>query len=409
MANESSEIRVAIVAPTFNNAGTLADVLRALHTLGLPIIVVNDGSTDGTADVLTNHPIIVNAVTVLSHSQNRGKAAAMRIGFDHAHAAGFTHAVTIDTDGQHDPADIPALLAASRLSPNALVVGSRPAAVNGCPAANLAGRKISNLLVRLEGGVAVADSQCGLRVYPLAETLAIPARAARFGFETEILIRFGWAQLPVIEVPASCVYDLPGGRVTHFRRGRDTWAAIRMHFRLLNRSLWPWPPKAMAAPAASGTLWQRFGRWINPMTAWRTLRTNAAERPRFAVALSAGVMIANLPVYGLQSILSLIVARRFRLSPLAVLAGSHASMPPLGPLLIALAIGVGHWLLHGEFLTLADLDPHTATYFQLLRRVALDWTIGSIVCGLAMAALTYCVARFTLARLPVIGDAAPAN
>jgi len=421
MAGAESTLRVAIVAPTYNNARTLPHVLNTLATLNLPIFVVNDGSTDRTAEILSGwHGLVLKAVssspedtalstrpchpegvTVLTHPRNRGKAAAMRTGFEAARAAGFTHAVTIDTDGQHNASDIPALLAAAELNPQALVIGSRPAVMDACPLASNAGRRISNFFVHLEGGVRVDDSQCGLRIYPLAETLALPAAASRFGFETEIIIRFGWAQLPVVEVPVQCVYDVPGGRVTHFRRGPDTLAAMRMHARLLTRSLYLVPPKRLAPPSTSGTLVQRFLRWMNPATAWRTIRHHPHERPRYAVAFSVGVMIANLPLYGVQSILSLLVARRLRLPPLAVLAGSHVSTPPIGPLLIALAIGVGHWLLHGEFLSLVNIDFQHVSYLQLLRSVAADWIIGSLACGLAMAVLTYVLARLTLNFVPL--------
>ena len=403
-----SQFKAVVVAPTFNNAGTLGRVLNELGATGLPLIVVNDGSTDETPSVLIEATQTAR-VTVLAHDQNRGKAAAMRTGFEAARAAGFTHAVTIDTDGQHHAGDIPALLAAAQAEPQALVLGSRPREMTGCPTANDAGRKISNFFVRLEAGVSVDDSQCGLRVYPLDSTLSLPAAASRFGFETEIIVRFGWAQLPVTEVPVRCIYDVPGGRVTHFRRGPDSLAAVGMHARLLARSLYLKPPRALAPPAASGTLCQRFLRWMNPAAAWRTIRHSRAERPRYAAAFSVGVMIANLPLYGVQSVLSLFVARRFKLPPLAVLAGSHVSTPPFGPLLIALAIGVGHFLLHGEYLSVAEFNLRQVGYLQLLRAVALDWVVGGLACGFAMAVLTYLLARLTLRFVPLAASQAPAR
>jgi glycosyltransferase involved in cell wall biosynthesis len=120
-------VRPVVIAPTYNNVQTLEDILTRIEALGLSILVVNDGSSDGTAQILANHVSdqCTSSVTVITHPQNRGKAAALTSGFTAAIKAGFTHAVTIDTDGQLDPKEIPALLHAARANPEALIIGRR--------------------------------------------------------------------------------------------------------------------------------------------------------------------------------------------------------------------------------------------------------------------------------------------
>lgn len=391
------EFRCAILAPTFDNARTLRAVVEGVRAVsGLPVIVVNDGSSDGTADVLA---ALGDGVDVVTHPHNRGKAAALRTGFDRAAERGFTHVLTIDTDGQHDPADVPGLLAIARQNPNALIVGARSIDTADYPAASRFGRWFSNTMVTLESGVRVEDSQCGLRVYPLV-LRSLPARTGRYAFETDILTRCGWANVPVIGVPVRCVYRIAGGRVSHFRKGRDSLAALAMHARLLLRSLIPWSPIQLH-PAddstTTGTIVQRLVRWFSPMRAWRAVRRDDRERRRFAAGLSLGVLIANLPLYGVQTLLSIVLARQLRLNPLAVVAGSHLSTPPVGPLLIVIAVMIGHLLIHGQVASLADFDPARLGYLELLRRVAVEWIVGSVIFGLATALLTFAITQTLLA------------
>jgi uncharacterized protein (DUF2062 family) len=393
------EFRPVVVAPTYNNVATLGDILRRIAALGLPVIAVDDGSTDGTTELLANPGI--PAATVVTHPRNRGKAAALRSGFAAAAAAGFTHAVTIDTDGQLDPEEIPALLDAARAAPHALIVGCRNETADDYPARSRLGRRASNLLVRLESGARVDDSQCGFRVYPLGLLRAVRCRAGRYGFETEIITRAAWAGCPIEHVTVTCRYLPPGQRVSHFRPFLDSLRSARMHVYLLGRAMLPlprhprWPghnPVASSEAAPARSHWQRFRDWVNPARAWRDLRQSHVARAEIAAGLSFGVFIANLPVYGFQSILSLYAARRLHLNPLAVLLGSHISTPPIGPLMIAAAIGTGHLLLHGTLPVLADFDPRRAGWFAMLRPLLLEWSLGALIVGFVMSVASFFLA-----------------
>ena len=183
--SDSILFRPAVIAPTFNNSGTLGDLLEKLDGLGLPIIVINDGSTDDTSVILSQWMTSTDSSCrlIYEHPQNRGKAAALQRGFAACRDAGFTHAISIDTDGQHSPDDVPMMLALAAANRQSLILGSRDEQCIDYPFRSRWGRRISNMFIRLECGQRVEDSQCGLRVYPLAELQSIRCDAGRYGFD----------------------------------------------------------------------------------------------------------------------------------------------------------------------------------------------------------------------------------
>jgi glycosyltransferase involved in cell wall biosynthesis len=392
-----------VLLPTYNNQRTLRDVLSRVAALGLPMIVINDGCTDSTpallADWLAERPSVKLDLRV--HPANRGKAAALQTGFRAAGETGYTHALTLDTDGQHDPAEIPALLAESQQNPRALVLGYRDDTHPDYPAKSRIGRRISNFFIRLESGLRVRDSQCGMRVYPLPLVQAAPCRAGHFGYEAEIITRAAWSGCPVIETPIVTRYLPLEQRVSHFRPWLDTIRGIAMHVRLVLRAMIPLPhpkyePQAKALTSHSSfraALWQ----WLNPLRAWRELRQGTLTRSEVSAALAVGVFIGNLPAYGLQTVLALYTARRLHLHPVAVVAGSHVSIPPLAPFLIAAAIALGHLVLHGT------LPPWS--FDSGLKNVAgallLDWVVGGVVLGLILAIVTFAASQILLERVTV--------
>lgn len=398
--------RCAVVAPTYNNGTTLINVLDRIDAIGIHVIVVNDGSTDGTAALLEQWQVASPQIrNVMTHTRNLGKAAAMLTGFAEARKLNYTHAITIDTDDQLDPEEIPKFVAAVILNPHTLVLGSRDATSAAYPRLSRLGRWASNVLILWWAGLRVSDSQCGFRAYPLAEILQLPCLAGRYGYETEIVCRAGWAGLAVAEVSVNCHYVLPQGRVSHFRAWEDSWRAVGMHARLLARSLCPSRVKRFDMMAPTGTLFRRITSWFSPMRAWREARETEAGRTRFSVALATGILIGNTPLYGFHSGLSLLAARLFHLHPLTVVAGSHVSTPPLGPILVASAIALGHFILAGNWPTWSSFDPRTHGFANTAGRTLLEWTIGGVVIGVTLAMLAFVgmqiALRFFAGRHPV--------
>jgi glycosyltransferase involved in cell wall biosynthesis len=213
----------AFVIPVYNHVRNVRQVVLAAVASGAPVIVVDDGSTDGSGDAVAGIP----GATVMRHEKNLGKGAAILSGLGKVAALPARFAVIVDADGQHNPDDARGLLAAllpdEESSPHVgLVLGARTGMKGqAVPWSSRMGRGFSGFWVWTSGGPALSDSQSGFRVYPVAETLALPTKARRFEFEVEVLVQARRAGIPILEAPVSVTYQPPGGRVSHFRPWRD--------------------------------------------------------------------------------------------------------------------------------------------------------------------------------------------
>jgi len=233
----------AAVIPVYNHAGRLPGVIRAALGLGLAqVIVVDDGSTDGSDAAA--RAFEARGVLLLRHETNQGKGAALLRGFDAAAQAGAAYAVTLDGDGQHDPADALCLIAAlpsESAAPRPLVLGRRTGMLDDrttedVPWTSRFGRGFSNFWVRCSGGPRLSDTQSGFRVYPLAEVLALRTRGRRYQYEVEVLALCHWHGIEVREVPVRVNYQ-QGARVSHFRPFVDFWRNAWTFTRLITLRL----------------------------------------------------------------------------------------------------------------------------------------------------------------------------
>jgi glycosyltransferase involved in cell wall biosynthesis len=207
---------VCALVPAFDAAATVGRVVDELRaTLAVPVLVVDDGSTDGTADEARAH-----GAEVVLHASNLGKGAALRTGLLEARKRGFDVVVSVDADGQHPASEALEVLRGSG-DRRALVLGVRDLERDGAPASNRFGNGVSNLFLSLFAGRRLRDTQCGLRRYPVIETLALAARSRGYAFEAEIVLRALAAGLPVVEVPVRVVYPPAGEGRSHFRSVRD--------------------------------------------------------------------------------------------------------------------------------------------------------------------------------------------
>lgn len=211
----------AIIIPVYNHGRQIGEVLRQTLQLGLPVFVVNDGSTDTTAEILE----AMSGINVIHHLVNRGKGAAILTGLATARDKGHTMAITLDGDGQHKPEDVWKLLNALDRGERCIVVGNRQGMVRGrnVPWTSRFGRHFSNFWVWASGGPWLADSQTGFRLYPIQETLGLEVKARRYQFEVEVLVKAKQRGIEVREAAVQVVYQKPGERVSHFRPWLDFW------------------------------------------------------------------------------------------------------------------------------------------------------------------------------------------
>ena len=213
VAYETPAGRFAVLIPVYNHAGGVVSVIERALALDFPVWVVDDGSTDGTAAGLAR----IGGITVLRHGKNRGKGAALLTGFE-AMAGKADWAVTLDADGQHDPADVSGLIRTIPPGLRPIVIGRREGMVGeDVPWTSRFGRKFSNFWVRAAGGPILCDTQSGMRIYPLPEALGLGVRARRFQFEVEILVRARWQGIPIVEAPVHVSYTPGMKRISHFR------------------------------------------------------------------------------------------------------------------------------------------------------------------------------------------------
>ncbi len=399
---------MVVIAPVFNHGAAIGAVLGALAATPHPVIVVNDGSTDSTAHAVADwlgRGAGAPAREVLLHPHNLGKAAALRAGFARARERGFTHALSIDTDGQHDVGDVGALVCAAQGTPAGLVIGVRVRGRDDPPApwASRLGRAVSNWLVWCESGVRVADSQSGMRVYPLGAMGDLDGGAGRYGFETEVISRAGWFGVPVVQVPIRCIYALAGGRTSHFRLVVDSLRAAAMHAGLLARALLFVPADAARACGPvlqTGSIAGRLLRWLSPRSLLAMARGDVSARKRLAASVGVGLAMAAMPLYGVKTVTCLWLAARFRLHPLAVVGVSSLSTLPLGFVFVFASVFVGHALVRGSWPTGLDAQPSAGGLLGLLRTGAAEWAVGGVVVAAVLGPVGYLVALALLSRVP---------
>jgi glycosyltransferase involved in cell wall biosynthesis len=226
--------RPVAVIPVYNHGDAVGAVVEHVREAGLRCILVDDGSAADCAAVLdalaSARP---DAITLVRLARNQGKGGAMIAGLRVAAAAGFTHALQIDADGQHDAADIPEFLARARARPDAVICGV-PVYDESVPLGRLVGRYVTHVWVWINSlSLAIRDSMCGFRVYPLASVVPLFDAAAlgrRMDFDPEVLVRLHWRGVAIVNVPTRVTYPQDG--LSHFRLGLDNLLISRMHARL---------------------------------------------------------------------------------------------------------------------------------------------------------------------------------
>ncbi len=239
--------------PSFNNAGTIGQVVASVRALGMPVLVVNDGSTDGTADEARHA-----GAKVVDHPENRGKGEALLTGFRAAWQTGYSHAITLDGDGQHKASDLGAFVEASRTAPLALFVGTRSMDSPQVPRSSRVGRAISDFMLWVSAGTELRgerpDTQCGYRSYPLSTVLALSLKGRRYELEMEVLVRAAWRGVPVRCLPIDVFYPQPEDRISHFRGWADNRRIVAAYTKLsLMRLFWPlFRPRQALVPLAAG-------------------------------------------------------------------------------------------------------------------------------------------------------------
>jgi len=380
------ELNFCVVIPVFNHGLTVGAVVAGAKA-HFPVIVVNDGSTDDTGKILAAE----TGVNIITLAANQGKGAALRAGLAEAARRGFTHAITMDADGQHATGELPAFAAASQAQPTALVVGVRDLVRENAPRSRRVTNDISTFWFRFETGVRLADTQCGYRSYPLGMVGPLFVKSQWYAYELEVMVKAAWAGIPLVALPVSADYAAATSRLSHFDPWRDMWRISRLHAHLCILSFCL--PAQLRKESASGRL-RGLPRGQRVRAVLRLLFAEHTDRPaRLAWAVGLGFFCGIAPIWGFQIITAAALAHKFRLNKAIAVAASHISLPPAVPFIMAAGLLLGHYLHTGALL------PLNAT--TLLKEIPLrlvEWFLGSLALGVA-AGLVGTIVTWLVVRL----------
>jgi glycosyltransferase involved in cell wall biosynthesis len=322
------ELKCCVLIPTYNNAGTIASVIRDVIQYTDDVCVIVDGSTDNTIDILKGFDI----TRVHSYSTNKGKGYALRTGFDFARKQGYDYVITIDSDGQHFASDIPTFIEALKHKDNAIFIGARNMTVENVPTKSSFGNKFSNFWFKLETGIELPDTQSGYRLYPIKALEGMTFFTSKYEFEIEVIVRAAWAGIAVEALPIKVYYPSAHERVSHFRPFKDF-----SRISVLNTFLVLWT-FLYIKPRNFIRLFPK--KKISEIADIYLLRSHESPSVKaFSVAL--GIFFGLAPFWGFQMLLVVFFAWIFKLNKFVALVASNISVPPLIPFIIFLSYKFG--------------------------------------------------------------------
>ncbi|MDR0619245.1 MAG: DUF2062 domain-containing protein [Bacteroidales bacterium] len=351
---KATVLNVAVVIPTYNNEKTIAKVIEEVKYYADNIIVVNDGSTDATGEILRN----MQGITLLQHATNEGKGAALKTAFRYALANGFIHAITIDADGQHKASNITVFLnELANGDDNTLLTGARNLHAENMPEKNTFANKFSNFWIWAETGIRLQDTQSGFRLYPLKPLQKMKFITRRYDFEVELMVRLSWKGVMLKNIPIEVYYPPANERVSHFKPFKDFMRISMLNFLLIPYALlWVHPTH----------LFRHFS--------WRNIVYAKDSNMKIALSIGTGVACGILPVWGYQIILAGFAALIFKLNKLITLASSNISIPPMIPVVLYASYAIGGLVMRRPLtISLSNIS------FETISTGLLQYIAGSII------------------------------
>ena len=391
-------LKICVIVPTYNNGKTIAEVIHGIQKCTENIIVVNDGSTDDTLQVLKSF----EGIEIVSYNKNVGKGFAIRSGFKAAIGSGFDYAITIDSDGQHFPDDLPVFLDKLKTNRDALLVGSRNIQTEGMPSKNTFANKFSNFWFWAETGLRLPDTQSGFRLYPIKNYRNTRFFTRKYEFEIEVLVRSAWSGIDIIPVPIRVYYPPEEERITHFR---------------------PLPDFGRISVLNTVLVFITF-LYILPLKAFKYLTNNKFidvvreqfalhnENPfKIALALGFGVFMGIVPIWGFQMLAAAFLAHFLKLNKVLVLVAANISIPPVIPFIIYFSYKTGGLFMNNtqeftsETLSYLKTQIMTGNFYETLNEFGysiFQYVLGSLVFGLLLGLITLLVSYVILKIVAVM-------
>ncbi|MCB0454558.1 MAG: DUF2062 domain-containing protein [Aequorivita sp.] len=369
LSEKFKTLKCCVIIPTYNNYKTLQQVIEGVLVYTEDVIVVNDGSTDSTSEILIQFPQIQQ----IHLQKNKGKGNALRQGFKHAESLSYRYAITIDSDGQHFPEDIPSFIEALEKEENkeVLFIGARNMTQLGVPKKSSFGNKFSNFWFWVETGNRLQDTQSGFRLYPISAMKNLKFYTQKFEFEIEAIVKAAWSGIEVKNIPIQVHYELED-RVSHFRPFKDftrisilnTWFVLVTFFYIKPRNLFR---KLKKKGFKRFLMEDLFGS------------DDPAEKKAFSIAL--GVFIGLSPIWGFHTVTVIFLALLLNLNKVIAFAFSNVSLPPFIPFILYFSLKLGSWILGESFvLSMSEIDPS----IELVKYLK-SYIVGSLVLSVTAA------------------------
>jgi len=315
-------LNVCIIIPTYNNEVTLARVINEISAFSQHIIVVNDGSTDRTLEILGGFPF----VQLISYKTNRGKGWALRKAFTHARERGYQYAITIDSDGQHFAKDLPAFIDKLMLEKNAIILGARNMTQACVPGGSSFGNRFSNFWFWVETGIRLPDTQSGYRLYPLNAIKEMHFFTRKYEFEIEVLVRAAWSGINVVSVPVTVYYPSKKERISHFRPFKDFFRISVLNTLLVLIAFLYIKPRNFILTIFNK---KKLSQLLND----HLFNTHDSDGLK-AVSIGFGLFMGIVPIWGFQLLVAIFLAILFKLNKPLVIIAANISIPPMLPFII---------------------------------------------------------------------------
>ncbi len=370
------ELSLCVLIPTYNNQKTLENVVKNVLEWCESVIVVNDGATDKTAEIIVSFGKTIDS---LAHYPNRGKGYALRSGFKYASEKGFKYAITIDSDGQHFAEDIPQFIEMIEKEPGSIIVGARNMEQSGVPKKSSFGHKFSNFWFEFETGITLPDTQSGYRLYPLFLLKEMRFFTPKYEFEIEVIVRAAWKGIKVTSVPVKVIYEPKETRVSHFRPFHDfSRVSVLNTILVLITILWVKPFSLLKNLNRKSVM-----KFIEK----EVLAANDSNRV-ITLSLMLGIFMGIAPFWGWQMIFAASLAHAFKLNKVHALIGSNISVPPAIPFILYFSYLVGTIVIpeNNQLLTL-----NSNISFDSIQNNLVQYIAGSFALAAAASVTFGCV------------------
>ena len=371
-------LNVCVIIPTYNNAATLANVIEDVSQFSNHIIVVNDGSTDSTADIVSNYPL----VQFISYPKNVGKGWALRQSFKYASQKGYKYAITIDSDGQHFAKDIPAFIEKLEEERNAVIIGQ-----SSVPGGSSFGNKFSNFWFKVETGITSPDTQSGFRLYPLEALKKMNFITRKYEFEIEVLVRAAWKGVNVFSVPVTVYYAPKEERISHFRPFKDFFRiSVLNTILVLITFLYIKPRNFIRTLFNRQKLKQALDEHL----------FNLHHSPQLkAMSVAFGIFMGIIPIWGFQLVAAIFLAILFKLNKPLVIVAANISIPPMIPIIIFLSYKMGAFWMGANAM---QIDFSKAITLDSIRKNLVQYIYGSITLAI-VAAIAFGLLTFVFLKM----------